>query len=172
MGKLIRNIIVIMVCCLMAMSIASAEDKSSYIEIDPLVTLEIPVEDVGTFNVTLHTSVYDDGTMEYDTGNDFLHAQLVDSDGVSTTYGRTGSIAFTIPPGEDEVTFELNIMPVEGIVCHMPYDVELNFMTTTGTAKAMATASTIPIPELITLGLMSIGVLALLGLVIRQQRKD
>lgn len=171
MVKLIGNMLAVMVCCIMAMSIASADDKSSYIEIDPLATLKIPVGDVGTFNVTLHTSVYDDGTMKYDTGNDSLHAQLVNSSGGYTAYGRTGSMDFTMPPGEDNITFTLNVKPIDGIVCHIPYDVEVTFMTTTGTAKAMATASTIPIPELITLGLMSVGVLALFGLLVRQ-RKD
>lgn len=171
MRALFKNLLIVMVCFLMAITIASADDKTSYITVEPDL-LEILVGEVGTFNVTLNTESYDDGSMEYDTLNDSLHAQLVNSSGGVTAYGRTGSIDFTIPSGSDKANFTLNVKPLDGIVCYELYNVTVTFKTTTGIAKTMATADIIPVSELITLGLMSIGVLALLGLVIRQQRKD
>ena len=169
MSALFKNLLIVMLCCLMAMTMANAE-KTSGFTIEPDL-LNISIGEVGTFNITLSTDL-DNGSLEYDTTDDLLHAQLVNSSGVSTPFDKTGSIEFEMPEGLDEVSFKLNVKPLDGIVINELKEVEVTFLNATGIAKAMATASTIPVPELITLGLMSIGVLALLGLVVRQQRKD
>jgi len=169
MEKLMKNILIVTVCCLMTMTMANA-DKTSCITVEPVETLEIDIGSVGTFTVTLNTDSYDNGTMEYDTGNDYLLAQLINNS-VSTTYNRTGSIDFDMPEGSDEISFTLNVKPISGITCHTPYDVDVSFLNINGKVKAMATASTVPIPELSTIALMSAGLLGLLGLV-RLQRKE
>ena len=169
MSALFKNLLIVMVCCLMAMTMANAE-KTSGFTIEPDL-LNISIGEVGTFNITLSTDL-DNGSLEYDTTDDLLHAQLVNSSGVLTPFGRTGSIDIEIPEGLDEVDFKLNVKPLDGIAINVQKDVGVTFMNSEGIAKAMCTGNTNPVPELITLGLMSIGVLALLGLVIRQQRKD
>lgn len=146
---------------LLAAGIASAAGTLSVAQITVVpLSQSIPIGSTGAYTVTLTSGA--PGDLYWDT-------QSADIDGSldGAVPGQTGSVSTS----SGTSIHTLSITPKSGATVGLPYDIYL-WHTQGGSTHiyASATAAVIPIPEVSTVALTSMGLIGLLGLV-RLQRK-
>lgn len=164
-------IAIVVLITLLMVGIASADQ----IILDPEAVLEINVTEIGHYTLTLKTNVDPiGGYMSWVSDSPLIWAGI---DAAPT--GQSGTKTITTSStcsgsGNARICtqiFDLQVEPQSGITLYEQHDVTVTYSTVHGVARAMATASDIPIPELGTSILTATGLIGLIGLV-RSRRKD
>jgi len=161
-----RKTILSLIVLLLTISTGSA---TSSISVSPTEVLEIPVGSTGEFTITLDTDLAA-GPIEFETDDPYLFARLVDisdSNINSGGYATSGNIEITGITGPK--IYILYVQPQDGITIGEQIDTTIYFRTTSNKLKAMATATSNPVPELATIALVSAGLIGLFGLVRRRR---
>lgn len=167
---MIKRVTMVILTMLIATGIASAADQ---IAVDPSTVLDIDVGAIGHFTLTLKTSAdAKGGNLDWASDNSLIWAGI---DGAPTgQFGVKAISTSSTCSGTPQIctqTFDLQVEPQSGITLNEQHDITVTYKNAKGVAKAMATASGNPIPELSTIALTSAGLIGLIGLV-RFRRKD
>jgi len=143
--------IIALIVLFSAVSLANASPAE--LRLDPL-SQEIAVGSTGTYDLTLNTTA--SGDLYWDTNSPFINASID-----SALAGQTGGISV----GTGVSTHTLYVTPISGVTIGTLYDIDITHTQGGGIkVKAMATAGVIPIPEMSSIALTSIGILGLIGL--------
>ena len=125
-------------------------------------TQSINVNDTGVYNITVMTDDMSEHTIEFDTGNAYLHATLTGNGVNISTFNKTGSGTWT-PSNEGTYIFTYTVKPLSGITQGEKYD-----MSVKNAGNASITAVTVPsvnpTPELATIAFVGIGLIGLVAL--------
>lgn len=159
---------IIVLAALFMVGTASATDQ---ITVNPDTTLDIDVGTVGHYTLTLTTNIDPiDGRLYWESDDSLIWANI--GDAPVDIYGdMTITTSSTCSgTGKSQVctqTFDLQVEPQSGITLNEQHDVTVTYENINGVAKAMATAGTIPTPEVATVILVASG---LIGLVVLRRR--
>lgn len=126
-------------------------------------TQNIDVGDTGTYTVTLDTSDVGPTALQWSTSNPKILARIGGG-----SFEQFGSYAFDSVGGVQ--TFTLEVQPQDGATLGTTYHIKVRYLDLEGEVAAMVTGDVVPVPEVSTIALTSMGLIGLLGLV-RIQRK-
>lgn len=142
---------------------------SANITVDPS-TLDIPVGSTGEFNVTLDTDLTA-GNIGFATEDENLWARLeynANTDINTGSFAQFGNVDISGISGPE--LFTLSVQPQSGITIGQSINTTINFENQTGDIQTSATATTIPVPELATVFLLTAGLAGLS--VLRKRQKN
>jgi hypothetical protein len=170
MTKKMITATIVMLAILFLPGVGSATDQ---IAVDPSTVLSIDVGTTGHYKLTLTTNVDPiGGNLDWASDNSLVWANIgaaptgqFGAKGITTSSACSGS-GLAMVCTQD---FDLQVMPQSGITLNVLHDVTVTYKTANGVAKAMATASGNPVPELSAGILTGVGLIGLLGLVRRKR---
>lgn len=152
----------LLVIALMSMVILA----SAYVDLTIAPTSkDIPVGTIGDFIITLKTSDVGKGELKWKTDDPRVTARI-NGEG---RFKKSGVFSFTNTPDVAQ-TFILEVQPQDGATLGQPVEIEIDYKGKKGKVKAEVTASVTPVPELSTVVLMSVGLIAMIGLVKMRRR--
>jgi hypothetical protein len=165
MNRKFKRLSFVVISLFVMIGAASASDS---LEISPN-TQNINVGTYGYYVVTLNASE-NISTLNWDTQTALINASLKDG-GSYATDAPAGSIGISYIGNSGPMTYDLRVMPLSGVTLHTEYNIVVAGKNVTGVAKASVSGSVVPVPEVATLGLVSAGLIGLVGLT-RYRRKD
>lgn len=136
---------------------------------DTTITLDSLTKDVpigGTVDFTVTLSSDTNGSLQWDVA---IPADPITAKIAPGAFAKSGNVGVTVPPNVQ--IFTLTVKAEDGAVVGQKYKVKVKYFNTEQDLEAMATAGTIPTPELSTSILTAAGLIGLIGLV-RYRRKD